>query len=406
MLATDPPSATPPVTVIGIGAGGWDDLPVAHQQLVLETAVLVGGERHLAMVPAVDGQRREPWPSPLRERLEPFMAQLAERPFVALASGDPLVSGIGTTLIDLLGAEQVKIHPAVSSVSLARARLGWSAESCAVVSVVGRDAARILRELAPGRRLIVLSSDQDTPSRVAALLDEVGYGTSTLHVLGDLGSPDESRTSGQADTWTHSAPRLNVIGVELSGPRQVGWTTGLPDDAFENDGQLTKRDIRASALARLAPTPGEHLWDIGGGAGSIGIEWMRAHPTCSTTTIEADPERAARIGRNATRLGVPGLDVVTGRAPEALEGLGRPDAVFIGGGATAPGIIETCLAALVPGGRIVVHGVTLETEQALAAAYQTYGGELTRLAIETATPLGGFTGWSPARTVTQWFLTP
>ncbi|MFI5428316.1 precorrin-6Y C5,15-methyltransferase (decarboxylating) subunit CbiT [Aeromicrobium sp. UC242_57] len=189
------------------------------------------------------------------------------------------------------------------------------------------------------------------------------------------------------------------------GPRLTGWTSGLPDEAFEHDGQLTKRDIRASALSRLAPTPGEHLWDVGGGAGSVGIEWMRAHPRCTTTTIEASSERAARIGRNASRLGVPGLRVVTGRAPDALTDLPRPDAVFIGGGATAAGLIDTCLAALSPGGRIVVHGVTLETELALAEAYRTHGGELTRLSVETSAPLGGFTGWSPARTVTQWFLT-
>lgn len=404
-MATDPPSASTLATVIGIGAGGWDDLPAEQQRLVLGASVLVGGSRHLAMVPPSAEQRREPWPSPLREQLGAFLADLGGQPFVALASGDPLVSGIGTTLIEWLGPERVTVHPAVSSVTLARARLRWSAESCAVISVVGRDLGRIARELAPGRRLIVLSSDQDTPAHIASLLEETGFGSSTLHVLGNLGAADETHTTGLASAWTAPAPRLNIVGIELVGPRITGWTTGLPDDMFENDGQLTKRDIRASALSRLAPTPGEHLWDIGGGAGSVGIEWMRAHPTCLTTTIEADADRAARIGRNADRLGVPGLKVVRGRAPEALAGLPRPDAIFIGGGATAPGLIDLCLEALAPGGRIVVHGVTLETELALAEAYRAHGGELTRLSVETATPLGGFTGWTPARTVTQWFLT-
>jgi precorrin-6Y C5,15-methyltransferase (decarboxylating) len=179
---------------------------------------------------------------------------------------------------------------------------------------------------------------------------------------------------------------------------------GLPDDAFEHDGQLTKRDVRASALARLAPVPGEHLWDVGAGAGSIGIEWMRAHPTCTATAIEADPARAARVARNAATLGVPGLQVVTGRAPDALAGLPTPDAIFVGGGATRDGVIETVLAALREGGRLVVHGVTLETELLLGRMHAEHGGELTRISVETTAPVGTFTGWTPARTVTQWTL--
>lgn len=404
-MSTVPPSASPPVTVVGIGAGGWDDVPDRLRHIVLCADVLLGGSRHLAMVPPVDDQRREPWPSPLRDRLPALIESVGARSVVALASGDPLVSGVGSTLIELLGPEQVTVHPAVSSVSLARARLGWAAESCVVISLVARDAARILRELAPGRRLVLLSSDEHTPARIAALLTETGYGASRMHVLGNLGAADETSTSGSAAEWTGASPRLNIVGVELAGPRTVGWTAGLPDDAFAHDGQITKRDVRASALSRLAPAPGEHLWDIGGGAGSVGIEWMRAHPSCSTTTIEADPERSARILSNATRLGVPGINVVNGRAPDALEGLPRPDAVFIGGGATIPGLIDTCLAALASGGRIVVHGVTLETEVAMAHAYRTHGGELTRISVESGTPLGSFTGWTPARTVTQWFLT-
>ncbi|MEE2055504.1 precorrin-6Y C5,15-methyltransferase (decarboxylating) subunit CbiT, partial [Nocardiopsis tropica] len=199
-------------------------------------------------------------------------------------------------------------------------------------------------------------------------------------------------------------PRLHVLALELSGPAGRGLVAGLPDDAFEHDGQLTKRDLRASALARLAPSPGQHLWDVGAGAGSVGVEWMRAHPSCTATAVEADAGRAERIGRNADRLGVPGLRVVAGRAPDALEGLAPPDAVFVGGGATRPGVLDACLEALGPGGRLVVHGVTLETERLLADAYRRHGGELIRIAVETAAPIGAFTGWSPARTVTQWSL--
>lgn len=399
------PAIDPAITVVGIGANGWAGLPDPLRDIVLGAAVVVGGERHLALLPNVTGQRRLAWPSPLRAGLPDFVADLGTETVVALASGDPLVSGIGTTLIEVLGHDRVLIHPAVSSVALARARLGWPAESCAVVSLVGRDTALVLRELAPGRRVLVLSSDEHTPARVASLLTDAGYGGSVLHVLGDLGAPDESHLTGRAADWSATSPRLHVLALELAGPAVAGWAPGLPDDAFEHDGQLTKRDLRAAALARLAPLPGEHLWDVGAGAGSIGIEWMRAHPTCHATAVEGDDERAARIGRNAARLGVPDLAVVAGRAPDALDGLPRPDAIFVGGGATAPGVLGACLAALAPGGRLVVHGVTIETEQLLAQSYGEHGGELTRIAVETAAPVGTFTGWTPARTVTQWAYT-
>lgn len=384
--------------VVGIGADGWAGLSPAARDEVTSASVVLGGQRHLDLLPDVPGQRREPWPSPLRDGLPSLLASL-DGPAVALASGDPLVSGIGTTLIDLLGAEQVRVVPALSSVALARARMGWSAESSIVVTVVGRDPHAVLRQLAPGHRVLVLSSDAPA---VAGLLVDAGYGRSRVTVLSDLGSARESRLDTTAAELPADVPALHVLALELVGNPVGAWVAGLPDDAFEHDGQLTKRDLRASALSRLAPVPGEHLWDVGAGAGSVGIEWMRAHPTCTATAVEANDERAARITNNARALGVPGLQVVHGKAPAALDGLPAPDAVFIGGGATAPGVLDACLAALRPGGRIVVHGVTLETEQLLAAAYADHGGELTRISVETTAPIGTFTGWTPARAVTQW----
>lgn len=392
--------------MVGIGADGWPGLPERLQRVVLEAEILLGGRRHLDLVPVVDGQRRETWPSPLRDGLAEQLSSWPDASIVALATGDPLVSGIGTTLIDVLGPEVVVVEPAVSAVALARARLGWPAERCAVVSLVGRDPALVLRELMPGRRVIVLSGDATTPHDVAALLAGNGYGATWMTVLGDLGSARESRLDTSADEWLVNAaddvPALHVLALVMRGPRTLGGAPGLPDDAFENDGQLTKRDVRASALSRLAPIPGEHLWDVGAGAGSIGIEWMRTHPSCTACAIEADAGRAARIRRNASRLGVPGLEVITGRAPAALAELSVPDAVFIGGGATDAGVIDACVAALRPRGRLVAHAVTLETERVLVDAFQRLGGELARLTVETAEPLGSFTGWRPARSVTQW----
>jgi precorrin-6Y C5,15-methyltransferase (decarboxylating) len=398
------------ITVVGIGADGWSGLLPRAQAHLREAAVVIGGRRQLALLPEMAGQRRETWPSPLHSGLPRLLAALDDAPVVALASGDPLVSGIGTTLIALLGPDTVTIEPTVSSVALARARMGWPAESCAVVSLVGRDAALVLRQLAPGRRVLVLSSDASTPALVAGLLVDAGYGASRMTVLGDLGASSELRLEYVATDLVAkppaTVPNLHVLALELSGPHRGGWTAGLPDDLFEHDGQLTKRDLRASALARLAPTPGEHLWDVGAGAGSIGIEWLRCDPTCTATAVESDRTRADRIARNAARLGVPTLEVVCGEAPDALAELPAPDAIFVGGGATRPGVLEACLSALRPAGRLVVHGVTVETEQLLAQSHRRHGGELIRIAVETTGPIGSFTGWTPARTVTQWALTP
>jgi precorrin-6Y C5,15-methyltransferase (decarboxylating) len=395
----------PRITVVGLGADGWPGVPDRLRAVIAGADVVLGGRRHLDLVPDVPGQVREAWPSPLREGLPDLLARHAGRTTVALASGDPLVSGIGTTLVGLLGADDVRIEPALSSVALARARMGWASEDVEVVSLVGRDPHLLLRALAPGRRLLVLSSDETTPAAVAELLTSRGYGASRLTVLGDLGAPDESRVDGLARSWSAPVPRLSVVAVELAGPVLGSWTPGLPDSAYEHDGQLTKRDLRASALARLAPQPGQTLWDVGAGAGSVGIEWMRAHPLCRTVAVESHPDRAARIARNASALGVPGLQVVHGTAPDALAGLPTPDAVFVGGGASRDGVLDACLDALAPGGRLVVHGVTLETERLLVGRYAEHGGELTRVAVESAEPIGTFTGWTPARAVTQWAWT-
>jgi precorrin-6Y C5,15-methyltransferase (decarboxylating) len=396
------------VTVVGIGADGWAGLNDAARALIEAAPVVLGGERHLAMLPDVPEQVRESWPSPLVEGLPALMARFEGQDVVAIASGDPLVSGVATTLVDLLGKDAVTVVPTLSSVALARARMRWSAESTEVVTLVGRDPHLVARSLAPGLRLLVLSSDGSTPGEVAALLTAAGYGASPMSVLSDLGSASESRVDSLAATWGDDAsPALNVIAVELqsSGARPLGFVAGLPDDAFEHDGQITKRDVRASALARLAPVPGQLLWDVGAGAGSVGIEWLRAHPTCRAIAVEAREERAERVARNAATLGVPALTVVTGKAPDALQGLEAPHAIFVGGGATEDGLLDACWDALLPGGRLVVHGVTLETEALLAHRYAALGGELTRLHVEHAAPIGTFTGWTPARAIMQWAVT-
>ncbi|WP_345035710.1 precorrin-6y C5,15-methyltransferase (decarboxylating) subunit CbiE [Streptomyces sannanensis] len=402
-------AASPTVTVVGIGADGWAGLPAASRDALLRAEVLIGGARQLDLLPADCAGERVTWPTPLRAAVPGLLAAHAGRRVCVLASGDPMFYGIGRTLGEIAGPDTLRVLPHPSSVSYACARLGWPVEETDVVTLVGRPAAGLTRVLHDGRRVLVLSAGAATPAAVAALLREQGYGSSRMRVLEQLGGERERQLDGTADTWEHPAgDPLNVIAVDCVrdlGALRLGTVPGLPDEAYESDGQLTKRYVRAATLAALAPAPGELLWDVGGGSGSIAIEWMRAHPSCHAVSVERDAVRAERIGRNAQALGVPGLRVVTGRAPAALAGLPVPDAVFIGGGLTAPGLLAACWDALPTGGRLVANTVTLESEALLTEWYRRHGGDLVRLAVAHAVPVGGFTGWRQAMPVTQWAVT-
>lgn len=404
------PAPSAAVTAVGIGADGWDGLPDASRGALLDAEVLIGGPRQLDLLPPQCAGERITWPSPLRPAVARLLAAHAGRRIAVLASGDPMFYGIGRALaeeVEEAGALRVLPHP--SSVSYACARLGWPVEAVEVVTLVGRPTARLAAALHDGRRLLVLSADATTPGDVAILLRERGFGPSRMRILEQLGGADE-RTQPEitADDWPESRPPgdpLNIVAVECRrapDTLRIGAVPGLPDGAYEHDGQLTKRHVRAITLGVLAPGPGELLWDIGGGSGSIAIEWMRTHPSCRAITVERDPVRSARITRNADRLGVPDLRVVTGSAPAVLDGLPSPDAVFVGGGLTAPGLLDACWEALPAGGRLVANTVTLESEALLADAHRRHGGELTRLAVAHAVPVGGFTGWRQAMPVTQW----
>ncbi|MDT0567667.1 bifunctional cobalt-precorrin-7 (C(5))-methyltransferase/cobalt-precorrin-6B (C(15))-methyltransferase [Streptomyces sp. DSM 3412] len=396
------------VTVVGLGADGWPGVPDASRAALRDAEVLIGGPRQLDLLPPECAGERIAWPSPLRPAVPALLAAHAGRRIAVLASGDPMFYGIGRALAEEAG-DRLRVLPHPSSVSYATARLGWPLEDVEVVTLVGRPAARLAAALHDGRRLLVLSADAGTPAEVAALLRDRGFGPSRMRVLEQLGSDRERiGDATTADHWTRARPPgdpLNIVAVECRqapDTLRLGAVPGLPDEAYEHDGQLTKRYVRAATLAALAPAPGELLWDVGGGSGSIAIEWMRTHPSCRAVTVERDPVRAARITRNADRLGVPGLRVVTGAAPAALAELPRPDAVFIGGGLTAPGLLDACWAALPAGGRLVANTVTLESEALLADAHRRHGGELVRLAVAQAVPVGGFTGWRQAMPVTQW----
>lgn len=401
------PAAGPEVVVVGIGADGWGGLPDASRAALTRAEVLIGGPRQLGLLPEgpCPGERVA-WPSPLRPAVPGLLAELAGRRVCVLASGDPMFHGIGRALADVLGVERLRVLPHPSSVSYACARLGWPLEDTEVVTLVGRPAGNLAAALHDHRRLLVLSAGAETPGEVAALLRDRGFGGTRMTVLEQVGGDRERRVEGTAGNWPHPpGDPLNVIALECrrdGGAPRLPVVPGLPDDAYDHDGQLTKCQVRAATLAVLAPAPGELLWDVGAGSGSIGIEWMRAHRSCRAYAVEADPVRAERIRRNAGTLGVPGLLTVTGAAPGALAGLPAPDAVFVGGGLTEPGLLDACWEALQDGGRLVANAVTLESEAVLADRYVRHGGELVRIAVARAVPVGGFTGWRQAMPVTQW----
>jgi len=396
------------VTVVGVGADGWDGLTGAARSALRAAEVVVGAERHLGYLPPDVGAVQVRLPSPLVPALPRLLADHAGRSLCLLASGDPMFYGIGGTLTREVPDVRLRVLPHPSSAALACAKLGWPGEDVEVVSAVGRPLAAVAALLSPGRRLLVLSSGADTPADLAALLVRAGYGPSRLAVLSQLGGPDESVVTGTAAGWDAPADRhdrLNLVAVACAageGAPVHGRVPGLPDEVYEHDGQLTKREVRAVTLSRLVPLPGQLLWDVGGGAGSIGIEWMRAERSARAVAIEERADRAERIVSNAVALGVPDLQVVTGAAPDALKELPPPDAVFVGGGATDPGVLEACWDALRPGGRLVVNAVTLQTESLVIARQAELGGDLVKLAVSRTAAVGGFTVWRPHAPVTQW----
>ncbi|MHC1561265.1 precorrin-6y C5,15-methyltransferase (decarboxylating) subunit CbiE [Actinomycetospora sp. C-140] len=390
------------VTVVGIGAEGWPGLGEPARTALGKADVVLGAPRQLALLPSLSAEQVI-WPTPLMPALPGLLAEHADRTLVVLASGDPTFYGIGSAVLG--HAPDATVLPAPSSLALACGRLGWAAQDVEVLSTVGRPLDAVRAALAPRRRLLVLVPDADAPAALAAALTSWGYGEARLTVLASLGAPEESRVDGTAADWTHApGDPLAVVAVtcpEIPADPLLGRAPGLPDDVYDHDGQLTKAEVRALSVAALRPAPGALLWDVGGGAGSIGIEWMRHHPACRAVSVEVRSDRATRISANATALGVPGLRVVVGKAPEALSALDPPDAVFVGGGASTDGMLDAVWAALRPGGRLVVNTVTVEGEAALVAFRAAHGGALRRIGIERVAPVGRFGGWRPLAGVTQ-----
>ncbi len=391
----------PWLTVVGIAEDGFKGLGKNARRALMGASRIIGGQRQLDLLPVCIRGERQLWPSPFS--LAPVLEQRGEAVCV-LASGDPMFYGVGASLARQVPSDEMLILPAPSSCSLAAARLGWPLQEVSIVSLVARPLAALNAQLFSGVRLLLLSNDGQSPAAVAQLLRERGFGSSRMSVFEHLGGDAEQRIDASAHDWNlASTADLNVIAIECladANTPRLSRLAGLPDSAFKHDGQLTKRDVRAITLARLAPTPGELLWDVGAGSGSIGIEWMRAHPSCRALAIEADDGRQQLIELNRDALGVPGLQLIRGKAPQALQGLERPDAIFIGGGVTREGVLETCWERLKPGGRLVANAVTLQSEVTLMSWRERFGGELTRIHVAQAQPLGEFDTWRQALPIT------
>lgn len=394
------------LTVIGIGEDGGLGLSSAARSLIDRAEILVGGDRHLAMLPELPEDRRSRiiWASPIESTIQQII-NLRGKSVCVLASGDPLWFGIGTTLLKRIPIEEVVIIPSPSTFSLICARLGWSLNEVETLSLCGRPTSLLQTYIYPNAKLLILSSGKETPQIVANTLCDRHFRNSKLTVLEHLNGTKEriiATIANQFQNFTEFAD-LNAIAVEcIPNPEAkiLSRIVGLPDAAFLHDGQLTKREVRAITLSALAPNAGELLWDVGAGCGSIGIEWMRSHPRCQAIAIEKS--RTYFIAENAIALGTPNLRIIEGKAPEVLQGLPTPDAIFIGGGATVQDLFEACWENLRSQGRLVANVVTLEGEQKLFQWQQKYGGTLTQISIGRAEAIGSFLGWKPMRTVTQW----
>ncbi|MBL8834743.1 MAG: precorrin-6y C5,15-methyltransferase (decarboxylating) subunit CbiE [Alphaproteobacteria bacterium] len=394
------------LSIIGLGEDGLSGLSPVARALIDGAELIVGGERHLALIGTTRAERRT-WETPLSATVAAIAAWRG-RAVVVLATGDPMWYGVGVTLARRFPPPESLILPQAGAFSLAAARLGWPLAEVETLTVHGRSLDLLALHFHPGARLIILSEDGTTPAKVAALLAARGWGRSHMTVFAHMGGPTETRQDGVAAQWgDRAAADLNTIAVvcEAESGATIIARTGLPDDVFEHDGQITKREVRAVTLAALVPLPGQRLWDVGAGSGAVAIEWMRAARGTHAIAIERDGSRAQRIARNAAALGVPALRIVAGAAPAALDDLATPDAVFIGGGVADPAIIARCWSVLHAGGRLVANAVTIEGEAALIAAHRQFGGVLVRLQVARAEPVGGLLGWRPLMPVTQWQAT-
>jgi len=390
--------------IVGIGEDGLDGLSPATRAVVEAAEVIVGGDRHHRLAEHIQAERVA-WPSPFDALIEVLKGHRSRR-VVVLATGDPLWYSVGARIGRTIDPAEITYHPQVGAFQLAAARMGWSMADLETLTVHGRPVEQMIAFIQPTQRLLILTTGEDTPAQIAGFLTARGFGKSRMTVLAAMGGTDEVRFDGLAESWAHNVPAFNTLAVECIAAPDAALmprVPGLADDLFAHDGTMTKQEVRAATLAKLMPMRGALLWDVGCGCGSVAVEWMRAARYARAVGIEPKPERRVFAAANALALGVPGLRVIDGTAPEALVGLDAPDAIFIGGGLNRA-VFDTCWQALRPLGRLVANAVTLESEAVLLELHKTHGGSLVKLNIARAEPVGRLTGWRPLMPVTQWAL--
>ena len=396
--------SNPWLHIVGIGEDGLDGLTPATRAVVEAAEVILGGDRHHKLAENTTAKRIA-WPSPFSAMIDTIKGLRGKRA-VVLVTGDPLWFSVGARIGRAVDPADIVYHPQLSAFQLAAARMGWSLPDVETLTVHGRPVEQMIAFIQPNVRLLILTTGAETPAQIAAFLSERGYGQSKMTVLAAMGGADEARFDGIADTWDHVVPAFNTLAVEcIAAPNaaMLPRVPGLADNLFQSDGTMTKQEVRAATVAKLMPMRGALLWDIGCGSGSVAIEWMRAARYARAIGIEPRADRRAMAGANALALGTPKLELVDGSVPDALYGLTAPDAIFIGGGLSRA-TFEAAWDALRPLGRLVANAVTLESEVELIALHAEFGGDLVRIAVHRAEPVGRLTGWRPSMPVTQWSL--
>ncbi|MCF6444915.1 precorrin-6y C5,15-methyltransferase (decarboxylating) subunit CbiE [Nereida sp. MMG025] len=390
--------------IVGFGEDGFDGLTPATRAVVEAAEIIIGGDRHHTLAPNISAQRVS-WPSPFDALIETLESYKNQR-VVVLATGDPLWFSVGARIGRAIDSSQIVYHPQLSAFQLAAARMGWSLADVETLTVHGRPVEQMVAFIQPDQRLIVLTTGAETPAQIAKFLADRGFGASKMTVLAAMGGDREERFDGTAATWSHQVPAFNTLCVECIAAPDAALlprVPGLSDDLFQHDGTMTKQEIRAVTVAKLMPMRGALLWDIGTGCGSVAVEWMRAARYTRAIGIEPRADRRALAAANALALGAPKLELIEGETPNALNGLEAPDAVFIGGGLSEE-TFDAAWSALRPLGRLVANAVTLDSEALLIHLHEKHGGQLVKLQVHRAEPIGPYKGWRPAMPVTQWSL--